>query len=227
MKFKKEEAGKELIRKMTLNGETINTSERSINEALDIFIPKFATEETSLDDFVAEILPLMTINENNMRNDNSNFAKSFGEKKNAEIEELRAKLEKLTTEGNTKPNTGDSKSSKSNEGDSKLDAILNEINILKKQREEDDAKMIITNKKEILIDTLKTKGLKSEKAINSYLSVIDLTKDTDVDAVSTRILDAFNQMKASQGGENPPNTGKGGKELDTTTQFYKLKEFVK
>jgi len=227
MKFNKEDAGKELIRKMTLNGETLSTSERSINEALDIYIPKFATEETEMSAFVEEILPLMKINENNMRNDNSVFAKSFENKKNSEFEELKEKLRKL--EESKVPDKVNDKvaDNKAPESDSKLDAILNEINILKRQRVEDEAKTSIAKKKELLADTLKNKGIKNEADIKSYLHIVSITQDTDVDEVSNKIVEAFNIKKASVNDTNSVNDSKGSKPIDYTSAFAKLKTIVK
>lgn len=222
MKFNKEEAGKELIRKMTLNGETLSTSERSVNEALDIYIPKFATEETSLDEFVASILPLMTINENNMRNDNSKFVKSFEESKKSEIEELKEKLRKLE-ETNAQTHVDDkSDVGNKSEYDSKLDAILSEMNILKQQRLEDESKSTIAKKKERLTDILKQKGIKKETELNSYLHIVDITNDTDVDDVAERIVEAFNINKANINQNSSVNSSRGEKDIDYDAAFANL-----
>ena len=69
MKFTKEDAYKELVRIMTEKGEKLNLSERSINEHLDNLMPLLANDETELNAFVQQILPLMKTADANIRHD--------------------------------------------------------------------------------------------------------------------------------------------------------------
>ena len=69
MKFTKEDAVKELKAKIPNNGQTINLSDRSINEMLDSLMPLLANDETELDAFVTSVLPTFKTADGNVRND--------------------------------------------------------------------------------------------------------------------------------------------------------------
>ena len=77
MKFTKDQAYKELVAKMTTNGEKLNLSERSINEQLEALIPLVASEETEINDFIEKCLPIFKTSNANVRNDVSNGIKSY------------------------------------------------------------------------------------------------------------------------------------------------------
>ena len=58
MKFTKEEACKDLMSKIPTKGETLQLSERSINEQLETLMPLLANDETELEAFVTSVLPI-------------------------------------------------------------------------------------------------------------------------------------------------------------------------
>ena len=135
MKFTKEDAYKELVRIMTEKGEKLNLSERSINEHLDNLMPLLANDETELNAFVQQILPLMKTADANIRHDVSvgiaDFKKGY-----------KPTTEPITTI--TKNNGGEC-----GEGDSSNEDLLNRLAALeeklKKSEEESKIKSIKTN----------------------------------------------------------------------------------
>lgn len=191
MKFTKEDANKELVRLMTEKGEKLNLSERSINEHLDNLMPLLANDETELNAFVQQILPLMKTADANVRHDVSvgiaDFKKGY----------------KPTTEPTTKNNGGEG-----GDGDSSNDDLLNRIAALeeklKKSEEESKIKSIKTN----FIAKAKEKGVSDEEWLKDYVDEINISADVDVDAKVESCLKFFNKSKAQLGGDvTPKNAG--------------------
>ena len=194
MKFTKEDAYKELVRIMTEKGEKLNLSERSINEHLDNLMPLLANDETELNAFVQQILPLMKTADANIRHDVSvgiaDFKKGY----------------KPTTEPTTtitKNNGGEGGS-----GDSSNDELINRLTALeeklKKSEEESKIKSIKTN----FIAKAKEKGVSDEEWLKDYVDEINIGSDIDIDAKVESCLKFFNKSKAQFGGDiTPKNAG--------------------
>ena len=191
MKFTKEDAYKELVRIMTEKGEKLNLSERSINEHLDNLMPLLANDETELNAFVQQILPLMKTADANVRHDVSvgiaDFKKGY----------------KPTTEPIIKNNGGEGGS-----GDSSNDELINRLAALeeklKKSEEESKIKSIKTN----FIAKAKEKGVSDEEWLKDYVDEINIGADVDIDAKVESCLKFFNKSKAQLGGDvTPKNAG--------------------
>ena len=69
MKFTKEDARKELMSKIPNKGQTLQLSERSINEMLETLMPLVANDETELSDFVDRVLPTFKTADGNVRHE--------------------------------------------------------------------------------------------------------------------------------------------------------------
>ncbi len=80
MKFTKEDACKELATKIPQKGQTLNLSERSINEMLDTLMPLLANDDTELSAFVEQVLPAFRTADGNIKNDVSVGIKDYREK---------------------------------------------------------------------------------------------------------------------------------------------------
>ena len=191
MKFTKEDANKELVRLMTEKGEKLNLSERSINEHLDNLMPLLANDETELNAFVQQILPLMKTADANVRHDVSvgiaDFKKGY----------------KPTTEPITKNNDGEGGS-----GDSSNDDLLNRIAALEEKLKKSEEESKIKSIKMNFIAKAKEKGVSDEEWLKDYVDEINIGTDIDVDAKVDSCLKFFNKSKAQLGGNvTPKNAG--------------------
>ena len=195
MKFTKEDAYKELVRIMTEKGEKLNLSERSINEHLDNLMPLLANDETELNAFVQQILPLMKTADANIRHDVSvgiaDFKKGY----------------KPTTD----PTTTITKNNGGEGGGDDLsnDDLLNRLTALeeklKKSEEESKIKSIKTN----FIAKAKEKGVSDEEWLKDYVDEINIGVDVDIDAKVESCLKFFNKSKAQLGSDFTPKSAGG------------------
>lgn len=191
MKFTKEDANKELVRLMTEKGEKLNLSERSINEHLDNLMPLLANDETELNAFVQQILPLMKTADANVRHDVSVGIADF------------KKVYKPTTEQITKNNDGEGGS-----GDSSNDDLLNRIAALEEKLKKSEEESKIKSIKMNFIAKAKEKGVSDEEWLKDYVDEINIGTDIDVDAKVDSCLKFFNKSKAQLGGDvTPKNAG--------------------
>ena len=143
MKFTKEDASKDLVARMTANGEKLSLSARSIDEQLETLLPLLANEEMELSDFVSKILPLFKTADSNVRNDVSTGIKDYKDNN-------PYKKEKTTKEKD------DTKS----ELEKRMEALEAELNESKKEKQ-------VNNIKTQLRQTLKEKGVKDDEWINA------------------------------------------------------------
>lgn len=191
MKFTKEDANKELVRLMTEKGEKLNLSERSINEHLDNLMPLLANDETELNAFVQQILPLMKTADANVRHDVSVGIADF------------KKVYKPTTEPITKNNDGEGGS-----GNSSNDDLLNRIAALEEKLKKSEEESKIKSIKMNFIAKAKEKGVSDEEWLKDYVDEINIGTDIDVDAKVDSCLKFFNKSKAQLGGDvTPKNAG--------------------
>ena len=195
MKFTKEDAYKELVRIMTEKGEKLNLSERSINEHLDNLMPLLANDETELNAFVQQILPLMKTADANIRHDVSvgiaDFKKGY-----------KPTTEPITTP--TKNNDGEGGS-----GDSSNDDLLNRLAALEEKLKKSEEESKIKSIKMNFIAKAKEKGVSDEEWLKDYVDEINISSDIDVDAKVDSCLKFFNKSKAQLGGNVTPKNACG------------------
>lgn len=197
MKFTKEDAYKHLVGKMTPNkGQTLNMSERSINEMLDTLIPLIANDETELDSFIESVLPMFKTADLNVKNDVTGGIKKYqeenpkpsttqstpGNTNDAVVEEMRKRLEKMESEYNSR---------------------------LEKER--------IESTRQQIIEKLKGKGVKDKEWVNSLLSEITITKDFDIDTKVESYLNLYNKIQAQFNPNLTPNGAGGTSQKDDET----------
>ena len=166
-------------------------SERSINEHLDNLMPLLANDETELNAFVQQILPLMKTADANVRHDVSvgiaDFKKGY----------------KPTTEPIAKNNDGEGGS-----GDSSNDDLLNRIAALEEKLKKSEEESKIKSIKMNFIAKAKEKGVSDEEWLKDYVDEINIGTDIDVDAKVESCLKFFNKSKAQLGGDvTPKNAG--------------------
>lgn len=194
MKFTKEQFSEALKAGITNNGKkNLAMSERSFNGKVERIYKRLEkasdNDELELDDAVADYLEDFQEDDNNIRNDNSKFVKEW--KKNHPA----------------KDDKGDKDDDKDNKGDeSKLDKLLKELQDLKSEREEEKKAKAISDKRNQLKSALKGKEVKNEDWINDQLELIHIDSETDVDALTERLVKSYNKFNAS----TPPYITPGG-----------------
>lgn len=194
MKFTKEQFSEALKAGITNNGKkNLAMSERSFNGKVERNYKRLekasGNDELELDDAVADYLEDFQEDDNNIRDDNSKFVKEW--KKNHPA----------------KDDKGDKDDDKDNKGDeSKLDKLLKELQDLKSEREEEKKAKAISDKRNQLKSALKGKEIKNEDWINDQLELIHIDSETDVDALTERLVKSYNKFNAS----TPPNITPGG-----------------
>ena len=148
-----------------------------------------------MDDAVADYLEDFQEDDNNIRNDNSKFVKEWEKNHPA------------------KDDKGDKDDYKDNKGDeSKLDKLLKELQDLKSEREEEKRAKTISEKRNQLKSALKGKEVKNEDWINDQLELIHIDSETDVDALTERLVKSYNKFNANTPPYITPGGTGGGKE---------------
>ncbi len=200
MKFTKEQFSEALKVKLTNNGKkNLAMSERSFNGKVERIYKRLEKasdkDELELDDVVADYLDDLQEDDNNIRNDNSKFIKEW--EKNH-------------------PNKDDRSNNKDDKGDeSKLDKLLKELQDLKSEREEEKKVKAISDKRNQLKLALKGKEVKNEDWINDQLELIHIDSETDVDALTERLLKSYNKFNANTPPDiTPGGTGSGKEKTD-------------
>lgn len=200
MKFTKEQFSEALKVKLTNNGKkNLAMSERSFNGKVERIYKRLEKasdkDELELDDVVADYLDDLQEDDNNIRNDNSKFIKEW-EKDH--------------------PNKDDGSDNKNDKGDeSKLDKLLKELQDLKSEREEEKKIKAISDKRNQLKLSLKGKEVKNEDWINDQLELIHIDSETDVDALTERLLKSYNKFNANTPPDiTPGGTGSGKEKTD-------------
>ena len=200
MKFTKEQFSEALKAGITNNGKkNLAMSERSFNGKVERIYKRLeqasGNDELELDDAVADYLEDFQEDDNNIRNDNSKFVKEWEKNHPA------------------KDDKGDKDDGKDNKGDeSKLDKLLKELQDLKSEREEEKRAKTISEKRNQLKSALKGKEVKNEDWINDQLELIHIDSETDVDALTERLVKSYNKFNANTPPDITPGGTGGGKE---------------
>lgn len=194
MKFTKEQFSEALKAKLTNNGKkNLAMSERSFNEeAEDIYADLEESgnnEELELADAVGKKIKRLERIDNNVRNDNSKFVKEW--KKN-----------------HPQKNDGDGNGDGNGDGGNKseLQKMQEQINSLLKREEENNKAKAVSEKRSQLKSALKGKDVKNEDWINDQLELIHIDSETDVDALTERLVKSYNKFNAN----TPPYITPGG-----------------
>lgn len=201
MKFTKEQFSEALKVKLTNNGKkNLAMSERSFNGKVERIYKRLEKasdkDELELDDTVSEYLDDLQEDDNNIRNDNSKFVKEW-EKNHPD----------------KKDDKDDKKDDKKDKD--KLDLLLEEIQTLKAEREQEKSAKAISEKRNSLKSALKGKDVKNEDWINDQLELIHIDSETDVDALTERLLKSYNKFNANTPPDiTPGGTGSGKEKTD-------------
>lgn len=184
MKFTKEDAYKDLVAKMTSNGEKLNLSERSFNEQLEQLMPLIATEETELSDFIEKCLPFFNTANANVRNDIS-----------VGINEYKKNNPPKTTVV-TDPNVDDTWKERFEQ--------------MEKKFADAEAKERVSNVKKQLLAKMQEKGVKNKEWAEALISEVTITDDFDVDSKAESYLAIYNKMQSTVRSTRSPEGAGGG-----------------
>ena len=196
MKFTKEDAYKELVRLMTTNGEALNLSSRSINEQLEKLMPLIANDETELNDFVTNALPLFKTMDANVRNDVSGGIKKYQEEN---------------------PKTNATQATTGNENSTALDEMRKRLEKMESEYNSRLEKERVESTRQQIIEKLKEKGVKDKEWANSLLSEITITDDFDIDKKVESFVNLYNKSKAYVDPNLTPNGAGGTTQKDDET----------
>ena len=194
MKFTKEQLSEALKAELPNNGKKdLAMSETSFNEEVeDIYADLEESgnnEELELADAVGKKIKRLERIDNNVRNDNSKFVKEW---------------EKNHPQKNDGDGNGDGNSDGGNK--SELQKMQEQINSLLKREEENNKAKAVSEKRSQLKSALKGKDVKNEYWINDQLELIHIDSETDVDALTERLVKSYNKFNAN----TPPNITPGG-----------------
>lgn len=197
MKFTKDQAYKELVAKMTANGEKLNLSERSINEQLEALIPLVASEETEINDFIEKCLPIFKTSNANVRNDVSNGIKSY-------------------IDANPYKKVDDVKKEAKKPEDDVNKELLERLASLEEKLTLSEKEKKVSSVKATLIEKMKSKGVKDDEWINDFISEITITEDFDVENKVESFVKIYNKSKSNV----DPNVSPKGSETNGQVNNY-------
>lgn len=214
MKFTKEEACKELATKIPQKGQTLNLSERSINEMLDTLMPLLANDDTELSAFVEQVLPAFRTADGNIKNDVSVGIKDYKEKN--PVTTVAKKVD-------------EDPSKKANEDDAMAKALAR-IEELERKNAENEKKAQLSNRRAEIVSKMKEKGVKDKEWINAFLDEVSLDGEGfDVDAKVESYVKMYNKSLAIVDSDiTPVDAGRGKREDKELSDVIKgASNFVK
>ena len=205
MKFTKEDASKELVAKMTANGESLSMSQRSITECTDNLYTVIASEEMELSDFVEKALPFFKTANSNIRNDVSAGIKKY-------------------KEDNPAPQKEPVKNETKSDEEYSRDELLKRLEAMEKRMMESEMQTKRNAIKSTIVSKLNEKGLTDKEWIDAFLDEVPVTEDIDIEGEVEKYLNLYNKSKASVNPDITPN-GSGGSSDALNDMFAKAREF--
>ena len=195
MKFTKDDARKDLMSKIPNKGQTLQLSERSINEMLETLMPLIANDETELSDFVDKVLPTFRTADGNVRHE-----VSVGINKYKEENPLPKPIEEPKIE----------------EEDDATKLLKSQLADLQKRLDDADREKRETETRKSFISKVREKGVRDSDWVKSYVSELTIGESFDVDARVDACVKLYNKTKASSGNKDatPDKSGGDGDEGD-------------
>lgn len=202
MKFTKDEARKELMGKIPEKGQTLNLSERSINEQLDTLMPLIANDETELNDFISKVLPIFKTADGNVKNDVSVGINKY-------------KTENPVKQPQKQEPQKQEPTNKEDAANAELIRRLTELENKLAQQEKDKKTSDIRAE---IISKLKEKGVEDTEWSKSLVSEIHIADDFDVDEKVESYLKLYNKSKSAvNANASPEGANASGKQSDKLT----------
>lgn len=196
MKFTKEDACKELAAKIPNKGQTLNLSERSINEILDTLMPLIANDETELEAFVTSVLPTFRTADGNVKNDVSVGIKNY--KDNNPIVQTPSKKD------DDEPKVDDA-----------MAKALARIEELERKNAENEKKSQLSLRRAEIVSKMKEKGVKDKEWVNELLDNVSIDgSEFDIDAKVESYVKMYNKSLAMNDPDATPRRAGGGNSED-------------
>lgn len=177
MALSKENLYKQIVSKMTANGEKLGLSERSINENLDVLIPLLDNDSITEEEFLNKTLDLFKTSNANIKNDVSVGIKNY-----------KTEQEKLLEE--------EKKKNKPNENLTEMEKLLERIKVLEDNNTQMAEQKKINEKKSSIKNYLKEKGVDNEKWIDLIIDQVSIKGEDVVEDRGKQLLDMYNTMVA-------------------------------
>lgn len=193
MKFTKEEARKELMSKIPNKGQTLNLSERSIDEMLETLMTSLANDETEMNVFIDSVLPIFKTADGNVKND------------------VSVGITKYKEENPIKPI--EPKDGKKEE-DEQLSEYIKRIEALEAKLAKEDENRVISGIKNNLTSKLKEKGIKDVEWINSLIDEVSITTDFKVEDKVDAYVQLYNKSKSQTPLVVTPKGGGGSADVN-------------
>lgn len=191
MKFTKEDACKDLMSKIPTKGETLQLSERSINEQLETLMPLLANDETELADFITSVLPIFKTADANVRANVSAQVKEYKEKN--PIQEPPKKQEPSKKE------------------DDEVAKLLERINALEQKNADNEKAKALAKRRSDVTAIMKEKGVKDGEWINDFLEAVSLEgEDFDAATRAESYVKIYNKTKSKVNKNLSPEESEGG-----------------
>lgn len=196
MKFTKEDARKELMSKIPNKGQTLQLSERSINEMLETLMPLVANDETELSDFVDKVLPTFKTADGNVRHEVSAGINKYKEE-NPIVK---------PTQTQTPPKVEEDEATK---------ALREQLEAMQKRLDAADKDKKMADTRKDFISKVKEKGVKDADWVNTYVSELTIGDDFDIEAKVDTCVKLYNKGKAATGKGTKSPEGAGGEGDDS------------
>jgi len=215
MKFTKEEAREKITAMFSKKVEKIADWERTIKENVETLCELVGEDsEIELDAFAEKAVKMLETQKGHINKANSTVAENL----NKQIEELKKQIEEPAKK--KKKDEGGNDDAEKDETIAKLEERLKK---LEDEKQAEEAKKTIGQKREQLAAEIKKKGVKNEKWVKSMLDKAKIDENTDIEAEAESYLEMYNEF-FSEMPEDDDLTPRGA---GSASHLEKIKETIK
>lgn len=215
MKFTKEEAREKITAMFSKKVEKIADWERTIKEHVETLCELVGEDsEIELDAFAEKAVKMLETQKGHINKANSTVAENL----NKQIEELKKQIEEPAKK--KKKDEGGNDDAEKDETIAKLEERLKK---LEDEKQAEEAKKTIGQKREQLAAEIKKKGVKNEKWVKSMLDKAKIDENTDIEAEAESYLEMYNEF-FSEMPEDDDLTPRGA---GSASHLEKIKETIK
>lgn len=215
MKFSKEEAREKITAMFSKKVEKIADWERTIKEHVETLCELVGEDsEIELDAFAEKAVKMLETQKGHINKANSTVAENL----NKQIEELKKQIEEPAKK--KKKDEGGNDDAEKDETIAKLEERLKK---LEDEKQAEEAKKTIGQKREQLAAEIKKKGVKNEKWVKSMLDKAKIDENTDIEAEAESYLEMYNEF-FSEMPEDDDLTPRGA---GSASHLEKIKETIK
>jgi len=210
MKFTKEQLLEALKAKLSKETPLSEKTTGDIEKAVEKLY-SFNVEEVELEEYASPLLDVIKSFEGQVRKINSDHFKE--------------KSEWEKNHPDKKDGKGDGKGD-GNDNKSELQKMQEQINELLKREEENNKAKTISEKRSSLKSALKGKDVKNEDWINDQLELIHIDAETDIEALTERLVKSYNKFSSNTPPDITPK-GAGSEKENLEHEFDDIAEGLK